>query len=355
MSAATATSYPISPITHAISGCVASALSLLLLYPLEHARIELQAEAAHLSPLSTSCVQTTNGDLVVTDDNQHAVYRIQHSSHHNRLQRPPKHNTTLRQCLLQLLKRNQLYRGVTPNVITLAASQFIFFYVHALIKFVLPKQTVLASCVAGLCNVLMTNPLWVANLRITTGQSSRSTNLWKELLVIQKTNGSAALWQGTWTSILLVSNPVLQFFVYERFKTVILSSSYKHQGALVAGQQDNKRTLAPLEAFGAGAVAKGIATIATYPLQVIQAVLRMQNDDNHDVDNAQSTTNFNSTWNCLVSLYQRDGWRSLFAGMKAKLLQTVLTAAFTFLTYEQILRAVHRTHVKLMVSQGRVG
>ena len=49
---------------------------------------------------------------------------------------------------------------------------------------------------------------------------------------------------------------------------------------------------------------------------------------------------------CLVQLYKRRGIQEWFTGMRAKLLQTVLTAAFTFLTYEQILGAVQSALIK---------
>jgi len=39
---------------------------------------------------------------------------------------------------------------------------------------------------------------------------------------------------------------------------------------------------------------------------------------------------------CLAKIVQEDGVGGLYQGINAKLLQTVLTAAFQFLTYEQI-------------------
>ena len=43
---------------------------------------------------------------------------------------------------------------------------------------------------------------------------------------------------------------------------------------------------------------------------------------------------------CLLHIYRERGWRAWFAGMEAKLLQTVLTAAFQLMTYEQIVRVL---------------
>ena len=51
---------------------------------------------------------------------------------------------------------------------------------------------------------------------------------------------------------------------------------------------------------------------------------------------------YKGTLDCLIQLYNDTGIQSLFTGMRAKLLQTVLTAAFTFLSYEQIVRVIQR-------------
>lgn len=83
-----------------------------------------------------------------------------------------------------------------------------------------------------------------------------------------------------------------------------------------------------MEAFVVGAIAKTIATVVTYPLQLTQTVLRLENNG------------YKGITDCLIQLYRRAGYKEWYTGMRAKLLQTVLTAAFTFLTYEQILGAV---------------
>ena len=50
---------------------------------------------------------------------------------------------------------------------------------------------------------------------------------------------------------------------------------------------------------------------------------------------------------CLYQQLMRGGIPALFQGMNAKLLQTVLTAAFTFLTYEQTLVQVAKVYEAL--------
>lgn len=46
------------------------------------------------------------------------------------------------------------------------------------------------------------------------------------------------------------------------------------------------------------------------------------------------------TWECAVDVWEREGIKGLYRGMNAKLLQTVLTSAFMFLSYEEILGVV---------------
>ena len=204
---------------------------------------------------------------------------------------------------------------------TLATSSFVFFYAHQLLHNLLIRRkykktallSLLGSSLAGMFNVLITNPMWVANLRIIKGSQS---SLWREIRTIAKTEGWKSLWNGTGTSLLLVSNPVLQFFVYEQIKASRLDKSAT-------------ATLSPIEAFCVGALAKGIATVATYPLQLAQVLLRLEKGG--------------GTWDCLKKQFDQGGVKGLYTGMNAKLLQTVLTAAFTFLTYEQILRVVRAT------------
>ncbi|KAK2160776.1 hypothetical protein LSH36_127g12005 [Paralvinella palmiformis] len=79
---------------------------------------------------------------------------------------------------------------------------------------------------------------------------------------IHKKEGISALWSGTVPSIILATNPAVQFMVYEALKRRI-------QG------QGKQKNLASLTYFAMGAVSKMAATIVTYPLQVVQARSRV--------------------------------------------------------------------------------
>lgn len=295
---------------------------------------------------------------------------------------------------LQLLhRRKQLYRGATPIVATLATSNFIFFYALQFTRKLLllshhrrrnhhhhhrnaksssgltVSESLLASSLAGIINVLLTNPLWVANLRIIykSGSSSNNNNKKENLFTmirdIVHEDGFLKLWSGTTASLLLVCNPVLQHFAYEQIKHWILlssSSTYPTKKSL-----SSSSSLRPMEAFIIGALAKAFATVLTYPLQLAQTLIRLQqernfnhatisnNEDNNNNDNNNNMV-YKGTMHCLIQLYKNGGWTALFHGMDAKLVQTVLTAALTFCTYEQILSIVEHGYY-LSMSMRRTG
>jgi solute carrier family 25 (peroxisomal adenine nucleotide transporter), member 17 len=198
-------------------------------------------------------------------------------------------------------------------------------------------RSLLASCLAGIFNVLITNPLGVTNLRIATGDAKYNDLISEMIHTIRQHNNTIQhLWSGTMASLLLVSNPVIQFFVYEELKTWQPGNN---------NSQRKPHQITPIKAFVIGAIAKTIATILTYPLQVAQSLLRMQEKMNHKIELntecAKPPKSYTGTSDCLKQLYQQNGIISLYTGIRAKLLQTVLTAAFTFVSYEQIVQTLH--------------
>lgn len=199
---------------------------------------------------------------------------------------------------------------------------------------------------------------------------AHASSLWTVIRDIAHSEGVSQLWNGTWTSLLLVSNPIIQHFLYERMRSRLLGRRRGHRvgkDRVVRGSERRRRrdeeanavrllTLTPMEAFVFGALAKTVATVVTYPLQLAQVLLRLQtkrigrcsNEDNCDANNlALKEPTYRGTIDCLCQQFTRGGIPALFHGMNAKLLQTVLTSALTFLTYEQTLVLVGRVYDSL--------
>lgn len=333
------------PLTHAVSGALGSALALLLLYPLERVRTELQASAISSSPTippqkisrreykaaeeskqchisldkgllneefcsdksisptssnESSSWVTCNTVADETGDKVTSFLKLIKGIGKNKERGKSssnESNESIFECLIRLQSEGQLYRGMGPVVYTLAASNFVFFYAHQFMKTVLYldqkgtkfnsqiSRSLLASSLAGVINVVLTNPLWVANLRIVQGKTisgdsnEKTVTLWRELQAIFKNEGMKSLWKGTMTSLLLVSNPVIQFFFYGQLKQYILLRNRRRR------RNKSVISLSPLEAFVIGAFAKAISTILTYPLQLTQVLLRLQtNSDEKQQD-----------------------------------------------------------------------
>jgi adenine nucleotide transporter 17 len=228
---------------------------------------------------------------------------------------------------------SSLYRGLSAVLISLGCSNFVYFYTNNLLKVLIKSSTgqkdvsvpqnLFIATLAGVVNVLLTCPLWVANtrLKLQSNKQPEGTKpykgLWATLLRISSEEGVQALWGGTASSLMLVTNPVIHFVVYDKVKTVI--------GA-------GKKHLSSGEIFLIGALAKALATIFTYPIQVAQSRQRAVKDK-------QSST-FASTFKILYDIFKKDGPLGWFAGMNVKLVQTILTAAFQFMCYEKIQQTI---------------
>ena len=371
---------PTSPTAHAIGGSLGSALALLLFYPLERARIELQSRAADASRRGREedgGSKDGQDDVVVSASSSESYDMVdpQQQVSSSGIRRKSDNDSGIVSCLVDLRQRGELYRGATPVVSTLAISNYVFFYALSMMKKILASRrdgndnsktkSLVASSLAGIINVLLTNPLWVSNLRIVKGMKSPvrrtqegginqqqqqqqctvESNLFAMMGKIAKEEGIGHLWSGTWASILLVSNPVIQYFAYDQFKAALLSRRQYQQRIIPIVPSSSRAspsfdTLSPVEAFVIGAVAKAIATVATYPIQLAQTVLRLQEKRGPEEEIRDDVANDGDkdTLRCLVRIYQEGGVAGMYQGMNAKLLQTVLTASFMFIGYEKILQ-----------------
>lgn len=320
---------------HAFAGLVGGATAISVFYPLNYLRSKLQVEDK----------QREGGVLTILKD------------------------------IIDKEGFQALYQGWQSSVICLGASNFVYFYTYNLFKKLIilelksglpsdikPIPNLIIASVAGCLNVLLTGPLWVANTRLTVqnapakgghghggtdGKESTKDGTEKEakkaekkekkadevyytgifhvLSDIAKKQGIWAIWQGLIPSLILVSNPSVQFVTYENLK--------KFMSKIAASR---KKPITSIEFFIMGAIAKAVATVVTYPLQVAQSRLRA----------GKAST----TVGCLLQILKDRGVAGWFYGMEAKLWQTVLTAAFQFLTYEEIAKLVFsvmagKTHV----------
>lgn len=229
-----------------------------------------------------------------------------------------------------------LYRGWFPVISSLCCSNFVYFYTFNTLKKLTasgagrsrPGKDLLMGIVSGVVNVILTTPMWVVNTRLKLqGVKFRDEELhqtqYRGMLdafsQIIANEGVGTLWSSTLPSLILVLNPAVQFMFYEGMKRR-------------AGKGGRK--ISSAEIFVIGAIAKAVATTATYPLQTVQAILRFgqyRGDENSGVLGGLA-----NILSLLMDRIKRNGFLGLYKGLEAKLLQTVLTAALMFVVYEKI-------------------
>lgn len=310
---------------HAISGATGSVVAMSTFYPLDIVRTYQQVGF----PASSQ----PRVNFTSTDKRRASVDREKWFS--------------VMQDIISRQGIGALYNGLGAVNKSLCASNFVYFYAYHALKNMLKNRDIaigahlnllLAMC-AGVINVLVTTPLWVANTRIKLQAakcvpSAANKDYYKGLIdclyKIWSSEGVGALWAGTSPSLLLVLNPAIHWAVYETLKDICKTETRKH---------------ATLYLFVIGAMAKCVAAVLTYPLQLLQSRLRAQmknssSNVNKDADKKGNDSDDQllhlSMIQYFLNILRTQGLKGLFKGLEVKLWQTVLTAAFMFTIYEKL-------------------
>lgn len=238
-----------------------------------------------------------------------------------------------------------LYRGIGSVLTSLCCSNFVYFYSFNGMKTVgnvvgikaSPGRDLVFGYLSGCINAMITTPLWVANTRLKLQVNRQKkcddddddkkrkpthiNGLIHGLLTIAKEDGVSALWNGVSTSFILSGNPAIHFMVYETLKRAFL-------------KRRPSKNLTSIESFILGGLAKCVATVVTYPLQLVQCRQRANK-------RAGGTAAISSMVDVFQDVIRTFGISGLYKGMETKLFQAVLTSAIMFLAYERIIMGVH--------------
>ncbi|KAF8401665.1 hypothetical protein HHK36_012611 [Tetracentron sinense] len=242
--------------------------------------------------------------------------------------------------LLEAISTRQvlsLYQGlVTKNLLSFIA-QFVYFYGYSYFKRLYlersgsksigTKANLIVAAAAGACTVMVTQPLDTASSRMQTCAFGKSKGLWQTLS------------EGTWSkafdglgiSLLLTSNPSIQYTVFDQLKQRLL----KGQRSNKAGTVSAPEALSAFSAFVLGAVSKSIATFLTYP--AIRCKVMIQAADSNDDGNIEDQPKSPKTVSgALHAIWKREGILGFFKGFQAQILKTVLSSALLLMIKEKI-------------------
>ncbi|SCV68152.1 BQ2448_273 [Microbotryum intermedium] len=231
------------------------------------------------------------------------------------------------------------YRGLGPTIIGYLPTWAIYFTVYDKIKSVMgrsrgnddPISHIVAAMVAGATGTVVTNPLWVVKTRFmtqTTGPNEpRYSHTWDAIRRIYHTEGIQTFYRGMVPSLIGVSHIALQFPLYEQLK--------------VYNRPPDGSDIPSSTILYCSSVSKMIASVATYPHEVLRTRLQIQKNIRTPAPvpipiSNEGATPIARTYEGVTALFKRilrtEGPSGLYRGMGVNLLRTVPSSAMTILT-----------------------
>ncbi|GAA5898774.1 hypothetical protein JCM6882_003995 [Rhodosporidiobolus microsporus] len=313
--------------------------------------------------------------VAISDSGVHAVagaaggciamcitYPLVNLSTRSQVEAKSKREST-RSALLKVIKRDGisgLYDGLSSSLVGIAVTNGIYYLCFEEARSIVLKsrkssratlstlESIAVSAFAGAATSILSNPIWVVNTRQTVrttvaadpsaGATSTKAVIEKRRGIIQtildilRTDGIGAFFHGLGPALILVSNPILQFTLFEQLKNLIL----RRRALRLAKGRAGAPPLTDLDFFLLGAVTKLFATSVTYPYLTVKA--RMQ------AGNAEGKS-YSSSFDGLRKIVAQEGPQGLYKGVAPKLVQSVATAALLFLAKEKIYVATRKALV----------
>lgn len=165
-------------------------------------------------------------------------------------------------------------------------------------------ESMIAGAIAGSATVLLTNPIWVVNTRMTArkrneesdesllpgklGGGKKAPTTVGTLLALLKDEGPQALFAGVVPALVLVINPILQYTIFEQLRNAL----------------EKRRRITPQDAFVMGALGKLLATSITYPYITVKSRMHVAGRDGGNENTMQK----------LRTIIKQEGYSGLYRG-----------------------------------------
>jgi len=187
---------------------------------------------------------------------------------------------------------------------------------------------ILSAMAAGATSTICTNPLWVIKTRFMTQpfEEKRYRHTLDAALTIYRTEGWPAFFRGLLPSLLGILHVGVQFPLYEQLKSW--------------ARRNSSEDLTPRQFLGCSAASKMVASVTTYPHEVVRTRLQTQRRivngalKGEDVPQQPRV----GVIKTVTDIVRHEGWRGLYRGLSVNLVRTVPNSAVTMLTYEMVMR-----------------
>lgn len=181
-----------------------------------------------------------------------------------------------------------LYSGISSALFGISITNFVYYYWYEWTrasferarasKKLSTRESIIAGAIAGSATVIITNPIWVVNTRVTTrkhdadaaaaahdveagapARRARPPSTMGTLMALLKNEGPQALFAGVVPALVLVINPILQYTLFEQMKNAV----------------EKRKKVTPSIAFLLGALGKLFATSVTYPYITVKSQMHV--------------------------------------------------------------------------------
>lgn len=158
----------------------------------------------------------------------------------------------------------------------------------------------IAGALAGSATVLITNPIWVVNTRMTARKEEsnekvlpgtspkKAPSTLGTLIKMLREEGPMSLFAGVMPALVLVTNPILQYTIFEQLRNIL----------------QRRKKVGPTDSFYLGAIGKLVATSITYPYLTVKSRAHVAGREGPKDD---MFTSFNR-------ILKEEGWSGLYGG-----------------------------------------
>jgi solute carrier family 25 folate transporter 32 len=236
-----------------------------------------------------------------------------------------------------------LYRGFQPTVIGYAPAWALYFTLYNRGRLEwrerfpdAPRDLgIIASAVmSGAISNTVTNPIWVIRTRLQTQEHVNKrpeyAGTFDAARKIFKREGIFAFYKGMVPSMWGLIHVAVQFPMYEKFKRLAHIDPDEDKKDLESFSLDHA-----LRLIGASSSSKLLASMMTYPLEVVRTRMQVQRSDG-------TPQHYVSVLGSIKTIIHEEGIRGLYMGLQTNLLRVVPACAITFTSYELIFRSLRR-------------
>lgn len=194
---------------------------------------------------------------------------------------------------------------------------------------VTPVQNFISGGIAGVASRTITSPLDVVKILAQVGAPETQEGFLKTFPNLYAKEGISAFWKGNGIAC-------LRLFPYN---AVVFTSFSQVKGILA----DEKGQLSVLNSAIGGGLSGTIATIVTYPTDMVKTRLTVQHSPGSD----PSKATYKGIVDCFRKIYVEEGPRAFYKGMSTSILGVIPFEGGTFMAYEGLNRVWNKPREKL--------